>query len=171
MILNYSGHREELLTILQKPIHLGAILEKTGSQPGTHYKGWRENYVSSSTVSGDEDETCWDTPLPPERADGTLGKLAEPGKGWGFLPNPAPPDLPLRCLVREEGKILCCPFFSKFRLAGKENIGYGYFLSQAQLLPSCLSHFASWELNLATVRLGDPKNMTGQKCELHPTCS
>ena len=56
----------------------------TGS---THRKGLRENYLSSSTVSGDLDETSWDTPLtlwsemdPGMDHRWILGKLAEPGK-------------------------------------------------------------------------------------------
>ena len=44
MILHYSGHRGELLTMLDKLIHLGDALEKKGPHTGTHYKGQRGNY-------------------------------------------------------------------------------------------------------------------------------
>ena len=66
---------------------------------------------------------------------------------------------------RKEGKISHCPFLSKSR-----PIGYWSFLSQEQLLPSCISCFVSWELGLATIRLGDPKNMTRKKCKLDSIC-
>ena len=89
IILNYSGHSGELLTMLDKLIHLWGALENKGSQPGTHYKGQKENYFSSSTVSGDQDETLQDTPLTQEPADSILGKMAEAGKGWEFLPKSA----------------------------------------------------------------------------------
>ena len=36
---NYSGHREELLIVLDKLIHLQGTLEKKVSQLGTHYEG------------------------------------------------------------------------------------------------------------------------------------
>ena len=70
IFLNYSGHSGELLTILGKLIHLQV-----------RWRGYRENYFPSSTVSGDLDETHWDTLLTPKPAGGILGKLAETGKG------------------------------------------------------------------------------------------
>lgn len=54
--------------------------EKVASQRSTHQKGWKENYLSSSIVSGDLDGTRFATPLALEPADRILGKLAEDGK-------------------------------------------------------------------------------------------
>ena len=81
IILNYSGPRRELFAVLAKLTHSGGVLEKQGPQPGAHYKGCRESYFSSSTASGDQDGTCWDTPLALEPADGTLGKLVGAERG------------------------------------------------------------------------------------------
>lgn len=38
IILNYGGYSGELLTILEKLIHLPGALEIKGSQPRTHQK-------------------------------------------------------------------------------------------------------------------------------------
>ena len=78
-------------------------------------------------------------PLTPNPADGILGKLAE---AWQKGKNSYQGQLSKICGAwwREEGKISRCPFLSKFTLAGK-HIGYRYFPSQGELLPSCLSHF------------------------------
>ena len=57
---------------LDKLIHLEAALEKKGSQASTHHKGKRENYLASSTVSGDQDKPPGTPPFIPEPADGIL---------------------------------------------------------------------------------------------------
>nr|XP_008541266.1 PREDICTED: male-specific lethal 3 homolog [Equus przewalskii] len=42
---------------------------------------WLPDHIAKVDVSGDQDETCWDTPLTPEPADTILEKLAEVSKG------------------------------------------------------------------------------------------
>ena len=54
--------------------------------------------------------------------------------------------------VREEGKILHCPFLSKSR-----RLGLCPLSAKDSYCPSSLSHFVSWELGLAAVRLEAPK--------------
>ena len=73
---------------LDKLIHLWGTLEKKVSQLGIQYKGQRENYVSSSIVSGDHDEICWDSPPAhrwhPGKCNGSQKRiLTKVMPGWG----------------------------------------------------------------------------------------
>ena len=82
----------------------------------------------------------------PQLEDGILGKLVKAKEEWEFLPVSAFLNL-CSTLLKEKNKISCCPFIFKVR-----PIDYWFFLSQRQLLPSCLSCCVSWELSLVTIR-------------------
>lgn len=132
-------------------------------------------------VSGDQDETCWDTPLTPEPADGILGKLAEGGsKDRNSYQRQLSQIFIYDAWLREEGKISHCPFLYKFVLAGK-NIGYPSFpgTAVAFLLAFCV--LRTW---LGNHQVGGPQNMAGElygctpfaarygwtECRLHSIC-
>lgn len=51
-----SGRRGERISP-ERPSLAGGALKTKGSRSGTQYRGWRESYGSSSTVSGDRAET------------------------------------------------------------------------------------------------------------------
>lgn len=69
-------------------------------------------------MSGDQDETHWDTAVTTEPTDGILVKLAKTSKGKKFIP--ALPDLYCGAWSREEGKLTCFPFLLNSDWQGKK---------------------------------------------------
>lgn len=79
------------------------------------------NYFSSSAVSGDQEETCWDTLLSLELVDRILEKLAEARKENGYQSQLSQVSI-CAAQFREGGKISFIPFLFKFRLAKKKKV-------------------------------------------------
>lgn len=96
-----------------------------------------------------------------------LGKLAQVGRGWH----------PSLAWSREEGKISPCLFQVQNGRKKKKSVeirslnvtcefAFMEPICCGTCLPLCLT-FVSWELGLATVKLGSPQNVVRQKCGLY----
>lgn len=70
-------------------------------------------------MSGDQEDTCWDTLLSLELVDRILEKLAEISKKNGYQSHLSQ-VLICAARFREGGKISIIPFLFKFRLAKKK---------------------------------------------------
>lgn len=138
-------------------------------------KSKRENFFcsSSSTASGDPEDTYWVTPPTLGPADGLLGKLARARQLWEFYQGqlfhtsvvlgqrrrpwcdlvPSSPHSEWRTKSLCYGLELWIRTWNLFPVTP----GCRSFLSCAVILLYCWSHLVSTELGLSAARLGTPE--------------